>query len=183
MIFKRISIIISAILLFLACQQQTQPISIISGDNLIKNPSFEDNGESNSAYWTIHNYPGFQFAKDAPPEGGSWSLSVPSDWIPPSTYVSQTLIPPTGVSDFQLSFWTKNELGGNKVIVRGIFPDTTRTLVAFTAQPAKDWRKFSVTFQLPTPAPDSLRVELWSPPSEIPRIIAQYDLITLQAIQ
>ncbi len=171
------------LIISIGCRQQTESISIVSGENLLQNPSFEENGNSSGDYWRIHNYPGLQFAKDAPPNGGTWSLSLTGDWRPASAYVSQTLVTPAGVRDFRLTFWTKNEWGGNQVLVRGIYADTTQTVASLTAQASSDWRQFSLTFQLPTPAPDSLRVELWAPPTQLARIITLYDLVSLEAIQ
>ncbi len=165
------------------CRQQSQVISIITGENLLQNPSFEENDKSSGRFWSIHNFPGFQFAKDTPPDGGTWSLSLTSDWTPPSVYASQTIATPPGIRDFRLTFWVKNEFGGNAVIIRGIFADTTQTVASLTTEPNKVWKAYTLTFQIPLPAPDSLRVELWAAPTELQRIITLYDLITLEPIQ
>jgi len=64
-------------LTLLTCRTQTDVLSTVYGDNLLQNPSFEENGNSSSAFWKIHNYPGFQFAKDAPsacPQAGHHPL-------------------------------------------------------------------------------------------------------------
>ena len=167
----------------LTCRTQTDSLSTVYGDNLLQNSSFEENGKSSSAFWKIHNYPGFQFAKDAPEGGGEWSVSLPSNWAPPTVYISQTIPTPSNVRDFQFSFWANNQVTGSYGKVIGIYPDTTQTLVEVRTTAEEKWKQYVRAFQLPTPTPDSLRVELWAAPTEIARIITLYDVVALRGVE
>ncbi len=163
-----------------SCQKHIDSVSSVYGENLLRNPSFEENGKTRTDYWRIHNYPGFQFAKDAPAGGGEWSVSLPSGQMPPNTYISQTIPTPEGLRDFQFSFWAKNQVQGSRGRVVGIYSDSTLTLATVETSAENEWKQYIYSFQIPVPAPDSLRVELWATSTEIIRIITLYDLVSLR---
>ncbi|MHB1688739.1 MAG: carbohydrate binding domain-containing protein [Ignavibacteriaceae bacterium] len=58
-------------LLINSCENVTSPVI---QNNLLQNPSFEENGQPSLSGWTVIDTAMINFSNDVPPGGGKWSL-------------------------------------------------------------------------------------------------------------
>lgn len=56
---------------FNSCNNITSPVI---KQNLLPNPSFEENGEPSLSGWTVYDSVAIHFSNDVPPGGGKWSI-------------------------------------------------------------------------------------------------------------
>ncbi len=178
-----IFLLLSIVLGLWSCQQQTDAISSVFGENLLKNPSFEENGQPSSRFWNFQQTPTIQFTKEAPSKGGTWSVALIATWIPPITFIAQTIETPRNIVDYQLSFWVKHQVKGSRVKILGIYPDTTLEVGSIATTGENQWKQYIYSFQVPSPAPDSLRIELWASVTELSADTTFYDLVELRGTQ
>jgi len=111
--------IIGVVIFILDCSCKKDPI-VSQNQNVIKNPSFESNGQPYYEFW----YRGSQslndsaylalaesqsiiyYSQDVPPRGGNWSLKLDA-W--PVDHIIETYITgQQGTNIYQLTVWMKN---------------------------------------------------------------------------
>jgi hypothetical protein len=113
--------------------------------NLIKNSSFEINGQPDLRSWIFNsNYAGAYH--NAPPGGGQWSLWIAPGWFPQPGYARLLMPEQPGTGTYVFSAWMKSikqrgvtiyygKLAGNQFIKRWRYyanSESTWTPIAFT---------------------------------------------------
>jgi len=96
-------------LLFIRCSGDEQSIvNTADENNLIKNSSFEFNNNPSLEYWddTLTDSSYIGFSKDAPVDGGNYSVRLKNEWTFPGT-IAYYIIPPTGTHSYHLSAFGK----------------------------------------------------------------------------
>ena len=98
---------------FSGCSKSRDTISAPSGDeNLLINSSFEINDIPSLQGWFVSDTSAVHFSGDAPPDGGSWSISIASAWVPSVYSISTTTAASEGNYRYELSLWAKKQFDG-----------------------------------------------------------------------
>ena len=158
--------------------------------NLIKNSSFEANGNPSLEGWITH-WPGnslVQSAQVAPPSGGSWSVAIQNGSVMSANEIQYKVAAPvTGLHAYRLSFWGKYTSGsrlnlssqiGDIWLERGNaqFGDSKWSVKMDTTV----WKLYSVIDTLDTRTGDSLIVKLIGSIDGSPSTVTYFDLCRLE---
>ncbi|MEW6702788.1 MAG: hypothetical protein AB1298_08710 [Bacteroidota bacterium] len=160
------SLTISVILLFgiiIGCKKETvtgpnQP------QNLIANSSFETNGNPTIAGWQFRDSAIFNFAEDAPPGGGNYSVVLVT--FRPSSFSMNALIVKVplaiGSHQYKLSVWARRESNGQGFISLFRHSGDIDTMTAFQSLVITDtvWSYYSTQMNLTNSTNDSVVVAL-----------------------
>ena len=182
---KRLLLPFSILLLFALLNYQCSD-SIITPDNennLIFNPSFEENGNASLAGWIIAGDTINQFTTDIPPNGGNWAITINSVWISPLTngiYTTVKLSP--GIHIYRFSVWAKhqNVTGSTNILI--VKPDTTIILRSIQITDTL-WKQYSVIDTIAADDSDSLSIILSGGGSQIILGKSYFDLCTLELLE
>jgi hypothetical protein len=157
------------------------PSSPTSSDNLIINPSFEQNGNPSLTGWTYTFYDtSSRFSSDVPVNGGLYSVSLTNLWGPPSP-LQQAFPLSQGVYRYRLSAWSKavpkNALqasGWMNIIHKT--PDTllVRKLISFGDSV---WTEHSMLDTISAKEGDSIIVSLYAGHSQWSDGTTLFDLV------
>ncbi len=152
-------------------------------NNLILNPSFEENGNASLAWWIIAGDTINQFTTDIPPNGGNWAITINSVWISPLTngiYTTVKLSPGTHIYHF--SVWAKyqNVTGSTNMLI--VKPDTTIVLRSIQITDTL-WKQYSVIDTIAADDSDSLSIILSGGGSQILFGKSYFDLCTLKLLE
>lgn len=95
--------------LFIRCSREEKSIvNPPDENNLITNSSFEFNNNPSLDYWsdTSADSSYVSFSRDAPTDGGNYSIRLKNEWTFPGTIVYY-VIPPAGTHRYRLSVYAK----------------------------------------------------------------------------
>ena len=152
-------------------------------NNLILNPSFEENGNASLAWWIIAGDTINQFTTDIPPNGGNWAITINSVWISPLTNGIYTTVKlSTGTHIYHFSVWAKyqNVTGSTNMLI--VKPDTTIVLRSIQITDTL-WKQYSVIDTIAADISDSLRIILSGGGSQILFGKSYFDLCMLELIE
>ncbi len=142
------------------CKKKTAPLGIPHGTsaNLIKNSSFEENGNPSLSYWYVQEDDSISFSNDTPPGGGNWSICLPAEWFGPLPDSPAYFVPlPPGKHILELSFYGKFYII-NGVAMFILKTDQTRDVTAAQIVTDTVWTKYTLRDTLVINEGDSLSV-------------------------
>ncbi len=182
---KKLLISSFILLPFTLLNYQCSDSIIVPGNenNLILNPSFEENGNASLAWWIIAGDTINQFTTDIPPNGGNWAITINSVWISPLTngiYTTVKLSP--GIHIYHFSVWAKYQkvTGSTNMLI--VKPDTTIVLRSIQITDTL-WKQYSVIDTIAADDSDSLRIILSGGGSQILFGKSYFDLCTLELLE
>ncbi len=173
-----------AIFVFLSligCKKETAPLEPLSAlsANLIKNSSFEENGDPSLSHWYIRESDSISFANDTPPGGGNWSICLPAVWYGPLPVSPAYFVPLTpGKHILELSFYGKFYII-NGVAMFILKTDQTRDVSAIQIVTDTVWTKYTLTDTVFIQEGDSLSIVLSGGGTENVGGFTCFDLVEL----
>jgi len=140
-----------------ACKKSADnPVGPPEYENVISNPSFENNGIASLAGWQVEtNFDStVRFSEDVPQSGGRWSVVlVVADRV--IARLRTTVTAPAGTHRYRLSVWAKSQ--GSIGTARLVFNKAIRKSITISDT---TWTLYQVADTLSTVHGDSLFVEL-----------------------
>ena len=150
-------------------------------NNLIPNPSFEENGDSSLAGWLVNMPSLVQFANDTPPNGGNWAITIDVLWGVGNDVISTVKIP-EGTHVYKFSFWSKFETTAGDAELLFITTDSVYSINRVQVN-SNDWMNYSVSDTITSNSNDSLMVKLSGGFSNISPGKTYFDICTLELIE
>ena len=181
-IFFTFSILILSTLFFFQCDGDSVTSPEI-GQNLIANPSFEENGNASLTGWVVAGDTLNQFTNDTPPNGGNWAATINSVWISPlvnGIYTTVKLSPGTHI--YRFTVWAKYQkvTGNTNILI--VKPDTT--IIRRSIQIIDTlWKQYSSIDTITAEGSDSLRVILSGGSSQLLLGKTFFDLCTFEIVE
>lgn len=175
-------ILILAILFFFQCEDDSITSPEIE-QNLIENPSFEEDGNASLKGWIIAGDTLNQFTNDTPPNGGNWAVTINSVWISPlinGIYTTVKLSPGTHI--YRFTVWAKYQevTGSTNLLI--LKPDTT--IIRRSIQIIDTlWKQYSLIDTISADGSDSLRVILSGGGSQLLLGKSFFDLCTFELVE
>jgi len=153
---------------------------IIPVTNLVKNGSFETNGEPSLSNWTEPDTIA-KFAEDTPQGGLKWCIYMDSQAVPPR-FIKTAVSPGTGDKLYKFSFWAKTRY---KTGFANFYLKRPDTLILLNTVPVVDsvWTQYMATDSIKTTASDSLVIGLSGGLSELFAGRTWFDLIRLEVVK
>src|SRR5687767_10749921 len=148
-----------------------------SGQNLIVNSDFENNGQLLCDDWydrcgqeltfICENNPAepvcdVLFYQDAPPADGTWSIGLTGVGNSIPSTASTFVMGLDGTGNFQLNIWMKdagNAFGGVEV---GLLSGGQYFVVKMITADSGDWKFYTTNFALTIDPADSIQIRLWA---------------------
>lgn len=156
---------------------------LISGNNcsqksgVLFESSFEQNGNESFGQWETNNKQAFNLVKDAPKEGGEYSLKAETVWGPPPR-ISVKIKIPEGTNVYKLSFWGKYQNVKGKAWI-GTDPDSA--FMNYTALVNDtSWNQYTQVDTITTGKDQYLYIILSGGFSELLSGATYFDLIKLE---
>lgn len=147
-------------------------------ENLIKNSSFETNGQSSFDGWKGIEY---AFVEDVPSDGGKWALQVSPGWIPEEGFAETAITDLSGLQTFEFSCETKAiNWTGHITMLKKKGDGSTYELAKITFDNA-EWKPLSLTFNSTFEKTDLLIIHLSAGVTEVAYGRVLFDNITLKA--
>jgi hypothetical protein len=150
-------------------------------NNLIHNPSFEENGESSLADWFVKMPSVVNFTRDIPPNGGRWALTIDVLWGSGNDVITTVKIP-EGTHIYKFSFWSKfsNKPGfaDIDVVARDSLSQISRINID-----SESWKNYSILDTIASFSGDSLQITLSGGFSNISPGKTYFDLCTLELLE
>ena len=158
--------------------------SIIAPDNknnLIPNPSFELNGVSSAAFWSVNMPSLVNFTNDTPQGGGNWAVTIDVLWGSGNDVITTILIP-EGTHIYQFSFWSKysSKPGYAEILLsaQDSLSQINRIIVD-----SRSWKKYSILDTITSVSSDSLQIKLSGGYSNLLPGETYFDLCTLELLE
>ena len=150
-------------------------------NNLIPNPSFEENGDSSLADWFVNIPSLVHFTNDTPPNGGNWSITIDVLWGSGNDVITTVKIP-EGINIYKFSFWSKysDNIGYADILLvaqDSVF-QINRTYVD-----SESWKYYSILDTITSVSGDSLQIKLSGGFSNIAPGKTYFDLCTLELLE
>jgi len=150
-------------------------------NNLIPNPSFEENGDSSLANWFVNMPSSVQFANDTPPNGGNWAITIDVLWGVGNDVISTVKIP-EGTHVYKFSFWSKFETTAGDAELLFITTDSVYSINRVQVN-SNDWMNYSVSDTITSNSNDSLMVKLSGGFSHITPGKTYFDICILELLE
>jgi hypothetical protein len=178
-IFYLISLILSS-LLFFQCDDDSISSPSIE-NNLIPNPSFEENGDSSLANWFVNMPSLVHFTNDTPPNGGNWALTIDVLWGSGNDVISTVKIP-EGTHIYKFSFWSKysNNPGFAELVL--VATDSVSQINRIHVD-SETWGNYSTSDTITSVSGDSLQIKLSGGFSNLSPGKTYFDLCTLELLE
>ncbi len=180
---NRIVLVLVALIVCINLIQCSSPTGPLQTGNLLKDPSFESNGQPTLSGWTINDTSIVHFTNDAPPDGGKWSVAVNVVWIGPNMlevpYQKIKLI--SGTKIYTFSFWAKSSSAIKGI--GSILAFKADSLVSYKYVRVGDstWTNYSIADTLSSDQADSLCVTVSGGVTELAGGKTYFDLCSLTA--
>ena len=175
------SLIIFLIIILTKCNINKNPFFSYN-TNIIKNSSFEINGNTSIKYWFVNNTQIPYFDNDTPPDGGKWSLYLKANWYAPLPKSPSYLVPlPSGEHLLNLSLWGKYKtIHGSAFLI--LKNNDERNIVGQIDIIDTSWTYYSRVDRVRINANDSLFVLLFGGGDELLYGETHFDLVELKLI-
>lgn len=171
-------LLLFALLLYRCCDS-----IIIPGteNNLIPNPSFEENGDSSLAGWFVNMPSLVNFTNDTPPNGGNWAITIDVLWGSGNDVISTVKIP-EGTHIYKFSFWSKysNNPGYAEILL--VAQDSVSQINRIFVD-NESWKNYSTLDTITSVSGDSLQIKLSGGFSHITPGKTYFDLCTLELLK
>ena len=180
-LLPRLPIMLMLLVFALQCEDPGD----IEPDNLITNPSFEMAGQPSIDGWNYLVIVGneyYDFVKDTPPGGGSWSVQVRSGRALEPGFVETML---SGINDegiFELSAWMKSAreiFGGSISLTQTRYGNVVHSKYLYLAP--TEWTRVSFRDTLDIDTSDTLHIKLFADSADLPMLL--FDLVSFKKIQ
>lgn len=163
-----------------ACKKDTTPLEPFPGifGNLIKNSSFEKNGNPSLSHWYVREGDSISFVNDTPPGGGDWSICLPAEWVPQPESPAYFIPLRPGKHILELSFYGKF-YGITGVALFLLKKEQAREVTALQLVTDTIWTKYTLTDTVFINQGDSLSVLLSGGGTESVGGFTCFDLVEL----
>lgn len=164
----------AALVIFSSCKDDVNSPGN-TDNNLISNPSFENMGNPSLEGWQTQGT--INFFQDVPPEGGSYSIGINSEWGP-SDYAAYTIPAQKNKKIYNFSCWAKTKTLPAEIsisLVRDSILSTKSIVVADTV-----WTKYTIVDSLNISEGDSIRIFLKGSISQLLQAVTYYDNCRLE---
>ncbi len=180
---KRLLLPMFILLLFVLLLYRCCDLIIIpeNENNLITNPSFEENGDSSLAGWFVNMPSLVHFTNDTPPNGGNWAITIDVLWGSGNDVISTVKIP-EGRHIYKFSFWSKYSTTAGHAELLIITPDSVYSIKHVQVN-SEEWINYSKTDTITSFSGDSLQVKLSGGFSHIAPGKTYFDLCTLELLE
>ncbi len=164
--------------LFFACNVVLNPAGEVS--NLVKNGSFETNGQPSLKYWMGKDSFSVQFSDNTPKNGGQWSVVLPSHCFEPlNLRLAQFVNLHSGKHILKLSFWAKgSNLPGRCALIRET-SDKQLVLEKEIGIQDTNWVQYALLDTIQLNKGEKIYVNLSGGSSEVAGGYTLYDLVSL----
>jgi len=154
---------IGVVLFTLDCSCKKDPI-VSQTQNLIKNPSFEINGQPTAENWFfvaggIEGDTSTSLSQDTPPRGGNWSLPLFPVWTEEG-YAKTYITGLEGTNIYNLSVWMKSNNGWPGSISIGVLSQNQLTQAKSVSDTITNWNEYILIDTLTTTINDTIVVKL-----------------------
>jgi hypothetical protein len=150
-------------------------------NNLIRNPSFEKNGDPSLADWFIKMPLLVNFTHDTPPNGGNWAITIDVLWGIGNDVISTVKIP-EGTHIYKFSFWSKFSDNPGFAIIDLVRQDSTSQISRINID-SESWKNYSILDTITSFSEDSLQIKLSGGFSNISPGKTYFDLCTLELLE
>ena len=150
-------------------------------NNLIRNPSFEENGDSSLADWFVKMPSLVNFTSDIPPNGGKWALTIDVLWGIGNDVISTVKIP-EGTHIFKFTFWSKFSNRPGFANIDRVTQDSLFQISRMNID-SESWKNYSITDTITSFSGDSLQITLSGGFSNITPGKTYFDLCTLELLE
>ncbi len=150
-------------------------------NNLIPNPSFEENGDSSLAGWFVNMPSLVQFANDTPPNGGNWAITIDVLWGVGNDVISTVKIP-EGTHIYKFSFWSRYSNNPGFADILLVAQDSLSQINRIYVD-SESWRNYSTLDTITSVSGDSLQIKLSGGFSNISPGKTYFDICTLELIE
>jgi hypothetical protein len=150
-------------------------------NNLIPNPSFEENGDSSLADWFVNMPSLVHFKNDTPPNGGNWALTIDVFWGFGNDVISTVKIP-EGTHIYKFSFWSKFSNNPGFADIDLVTQDSTSQISRINID-SESWKNYSTLDTITSFSEDSLQIKLSGGFSNISPGKTYFDLCTLELLE
>ena len=150
-------------------------------NNLIPNPSFEENGDSSLANWFVNMPSLVNFTNDTPPNGGNWAITIDVLWGSGNDVITTVKIP-EGINIYKFSFWSKysDNIGYADILL--VAQDSVFQIKR-TYVDSESWKYYSILDTITSVSGDSLQIKLSGGFSNIAPGKTYFDLCTLELLE
>ncbi len=180
-IFLLYFLILSAFLLYHCTNISNSIIAPGESNNLIINPSFEENGDSSLADWFVNMPTLVNFTKDTPPNGGNWALTIDVLWGIGNNVISTINILP-GTHVYKFSLWSKYFVKSGYADLSLVTADSV-FIINHIQINSDIWTNYSMIDTITSNPGDSLRIILSGGFSHILPGNTFFDLCTLELLE
>jgi hypothetical protein len=149
--------------------------------NLIPNSSFEIGTSPTLQGWIVDST-WVDFVKDAPTQGGQWSIKLEAGWAPQEGFAETYLSGESGRNIYRLTAWMKTLHQWNGTISLGVRKSGQKALRKSASSNASQWTSISLQDTLTVGRSDSLIVRLSAGMTEVRRGEVLFDLIQLERV-
>ena len=150
-------------------------------NNLIPNPSFEENGDSSLAGWFVNMPSLVQFANDTPPNGGNWAITIDVLWGVGNDVISIVKIP-EGTHIYKFSFWSKYSNNPGFADILLVAQDSLSQINRIHVD-RESWNNYSTLDTITSVSGDSLQITLSGGFSNIAPGKTFFDICTLELLE
>jgi len=158
LVFLLYFLLLSTLLLYHCTNISNSIIAPGESNNLIINPSFEENGDSSLTDWFVNMPSLVNFTNDTPPNGGNWALTIDVLWGIGNIVTSTVNIPP-GTHIYKFSFWSKYFVKSGYANLSSVTTDSIYIINHIQIN-SDIWTKYSMIDTITSNSKDSLRVTL-----------------------
>ena len=177
-----LGLFVLSVLNLFGCKKNIATLENTDMGNLIRNSSFEENGQPSLKFWNVQDTSKINFSKDVPPGGGHWSVYLHSEWYGPLPETPSCFIPlssGTHILKFSIYGKSKTFFGSALLILK---KGNVRKIVDQNSITDSIWTKYSIVDTLNISEGDSLFVLLYGGGTEIVDGITYFDLAELEPI-
>ena len=174
--------ITAGFLFFSACHKLHFSVDSSYTPNLIKNPSFEEDGQPSLKDWYVQDSSEIAFSNDTPEGGGKWSIYMHVQWYGPlPTSPSYYLPLEPGKHIFKFSIYGKSTMsrGAAYIILQ---KDGNREILAKNAITTTSWQQYTTTDTLNIADGDSVFILLYGGGTEAADGLTYFDSIELEPL-
>lgn len=150
-------------------------------NNLIPNPSFEENGDSSLANWFVNIPSSVNFTNNTPPNGGNWAITIDVLWGVGNDVISTVKIP-EGTHIYKFSFWSKFSNNSGFADILLVAHDSLTQINRIYVN-SESWENYSTLDTIISASGDSLQIKLSGGFSHITPGKTYFDICILELLE
>jgi len=149
--------------------------------NLISNSSFEIDNKPTLQGWVADSARD-NLVKDAPPQGGQWSIKLEAGWAPQEGFAETYYSGDTGKNIYRLTVWIKTLHQWDGTISLGLKKSGQTIIRKSASRDSPQWSQLSLQDTLSVSRADSIIIRLSAGITEVRRGEARFDLVRLERV-